>query len=409
MKSVSERFLTYVKHHTTSDEDSASFPSTKTQLAFAAFLAEECKSIGLQDAAVDEYGYVTATLPGNKENVPVIGFIAHMDTSPDAGGENIQTDIVENYNGEIIPLKEGVLSPEEFPFLKNYIGQTLITTDGTTLLGADDKAGIAEILTAMEYLITHPEIPHGDIRIAFTPDEEIGKGVDFFNVEAFGADFAYTLDGGRIGELEYENFNAARAVVKIHGKNVHPGFAKNVMINAALIGTEIASLLPADEIPARTEGYEGFFHLCSFEGTTTYAELDYIIRDFDKDSFESRKALIQSIVDKKNAEHGNCIELELTDQYYNMISRIEPHMEIVELAKQAMIDCGITPVIQPIRGGTDGARLSFMGLPCPNLFAGGHNFHSNFEFVPVESMEKAVEMIVRITELATSLDFEKNV
>ena len=409
MKSVSERFLIYVKHHTTSDEDSASFPSTKTQLAFAAFLAEECKSIGLQDAAVDEYGYVTATLPGNKENVPVIGFIAHMDTSPDAGGENIQTDIVENYNGEIIPLKEGVLSPEEFPFLKNYIGQTLITTDGTTLLGADDKAGIAEILTAMEYLITHPEIPHGDIRIAFTPDEEIGKGVDFFNVEAFGADFAYTLDGGRIGELEYENFNAARAVVKIHGKNVHPGFAKNVMINAALIGTEIASLLPADEIPARTEGYEGFFHLCSFEGTTTYAELDYIIRDFDKDSFESRKALIQSIVDKKNAEHGNCIELELTDQYYNMISRIEPHMEIVELAKQAMIDCGITPVIQPIRGGTDGARLSFMGLPCPNLFAGGHNFHSNFEFVPVESMEKAVEMIVRITELATSLDFEKNV
>lgn len=409
MKSVSERFLTYVKHHTTSDEDSLTFPSTKNQLDFAAFLAEECKAIGLQNISVDQYGYVTATLPGSAKNTPTIAFIAHMDTSPDADGENIFPNIVENYTGETIPLKEGNLSPEEFPFLKDYIGQTLITTDGTTLLGADDKAGIAEILTAMEYLISHPEIPHGDIRIAFTPDEEIGKGVDFFNVNAFDADFAYTLDGSRIGELEYENFNAARALIKIHGMNVHPGFAKNVMVNAALIGTEIAALLPADEIPARTEGYEGFFHLCSFEGTTTYAELDYIIRDFDKTSFENRKKLIQSIVNQKNAEHNNCIELELTDQYYNMLSQIEPHMEIVDLAKQAMLDCGITPIIQPIRGGTDGARLSFMGLPCPNLFAGGHNFHSNLEFVPVESMEKAVEMIVRIAELATSLDFQKNV
>lgn len=409
MKSVSERFLTYVKHYTTSDEDSLTFPSTKTQLDFAAFLAEECKAIGLKNISVDEYGYVTATLLGSVKNAPTIAFIAHMDTSPDASGENIFPNIVENYTGETISLKEGNLSPEEFPFLKDYIGQTLITTDGTTLLGADDKAGIAEILTAMEYLIFHPEIPHGDIRIAFTPDEEIGKGVDYFDVNAFDADFAYTLDGGRIGELEYENFNAARALIKIHGMNVHPGFAKNVMINAALIGTEIAALLPADEIPAKTEGCEGFFHLCSFEGTTTYAELDYIIRDFDKTSFENRKALIRSIVDKKNAEHNNCIELELTDQYYNMLSQIEPHMEIVDLAKQAMLDCGITPIIQPIRGGTDGARLSFMGLPCPNLFAGGHNFHSNFEFVPVESMEKAVEMIVRIAELATSLDFQKNV
>ena len=408
MKPVSERFLTYVKHHTTSDEDSHTFPSTKTQLDFAAFLAEECKSIGLKNISVDEYGYVTASLPGSVKNAPVVAFIAHMDTSPDASGENIDPNIVENYDGSIISLKEGCLSPDEFPFLKDYIGQTLITTDGTTLLGADDKAGIAEILTAMEYLIAHPEIPHGEIRIAFTPDEEIGKGVDFFNVESFGADFAYTLDGGRIGELEYENFNAARALVKIHGMNVHPGFAKNVMVNAALIGTEIASLLPADEIPAKTEGYEGFFHLCSFEGTTTYAELDYIIRDFDKSSFENRKKLIQSIVDKKNTEYNNCIELELTDQYYNMISQIEPHMEIVDLAKQAMLDCGITPIIQPIRGGTDGARLSFMGLPCPNLFAGGHNFHSTLEFVPVESMEKAVEMIVRIAELATSLDFQKS-
>ena len=408
MSSVSERFLTYIKHHTTSEDDALSFPSTKIQLDFAQFLAEECRSIGLQKISVDQYGYVTATLPGNKPSAPVIGFIAHMDTSPDASGENIQPNIVKNYNGNDIPLKEGVLSPAEFPFLKNYIGQMLITTDGTTLLGADDKAGIAEILTAMEYLIAHPEIPHGDIRIAFTPDEEVGRGVDFFDVASFNADFAYTLDGGRIGELEYENFNAARALVKIHGKNVHPGYAKNIMVNAALIGAEIAALLPADEIPAKTEGYEGFFHLCSFEGTTTYAELDYIIRDFDKASFENRKALIQSIVDKKNTEHHNCIELELTDQYYNMISQIEPHMEIVDLAKQAMLDCGITPLIRPIRGGTDGARLSFMGLPCPNLFAGGHNFHSNFEFVPVESMEKAVEMIIRIAELATSLDFQKS-
>lgn len=408
MSSVSERFLTYIKHHTTSEDDALSFPSTKIQLDFAQFLAEECRSIGLQKISVDQCGYVTATLPGNKPSAPVIGFIAHMDTSPDASGENIQPNIVKNYNGNDIPLKEGVLSPAEFPFLKNYIGQTLITTDGATLLGADDKAGIAEILTAMEYLIAHPEIPHGDIRIAFTPDEEVGRGVDFFDVASFNADFAYTLDGGRIGELEYENFNAARALVKIHGKNVHPGYAKNIMVNAALIGAEIAALLPTDEIPAKTEGYEGFFHLCSFEGTTTYAELDYIIRDFDKASFENRKALIQSIVDKKNAEHHNCIKLELTDQYYNMISQIEPHMEIVDLAKQAMLDCGITPLIRPIRGGTDGARLSFMGLPCPNLFAGGHNFHSNFEFVPVESMEKAVEMIIRIAELATSLDFQKS-
>lgn len=409
MKTVSERFLTYVKHHTTSDENSTTFPSTKTQLDFAAFLAEECNSIGLQDVSVDQYGYVTALLSGTAKDAPVIGFIAHMDTSPDADGKNILPNIVENYDGGIIPLKGCRLSPEEFPFLKNYIGQTLITTDGTTLLGADDKAGIAEILTAMEYLIAHPDIPHGDIRIAFTPDEEIGKGVDFFDVTSFGADFAYTLDGGRIGELEYENFNAARAVIKIHGKNVHPGTAKNIMINAALIGTEIASALPAGETPAKTEGYEGFFHLCSFTGTTAFAELDYIIRDFDAASFENRKKRIQSIVAQKNIEYNNCIELELTDQYQNMLSQIKPHMEIVELAKQAMLDCGITPVIQPIRGGTDGARLSFMGLPCPNLFAGGHNFHGNQEFIPVQSMGKAVEMIVHIAELATTLDFQKNV
>ena len=410
MKTVTERFLTYVKHHTTSDETSDTFPSTKRQLAFAAFLAKECEAIGLQSVSVDAYGYVTALLPGNTANAPIIGFISHMDTSPDASGENVLSNIVENYDGKAIPLNGTVLSPKEFPSLKEYIGQTLITSDGTTLLGADDKAGIAEILTAAEYLLAHPEIPHGAIRIAFTPDEEIGKGVDFFDVDKFHADFAYTLDGGRIGELEYENFNAARAIIRIKGKNVHPGSAKNVMKNAALIGTEIASLLPERETPAKTEGYEGFFHLCSFEGDVTSATLNYIIRDFNADSFAHRKELLRLIVERKNAQYNNCIELDLHDEYYNMLSQIEPHMEIVSLAKQAMLDCGITPIIQPIRGGTDGARLSFMGLPCPNLFAGGHNFHSNYEYVPVPSMEKAVSMIVRIAELAaTTLDFQKNV
>lgn len=410
MKTVTERFLTYVKHHTTSDEASDTFPSTKRQLAFAAFLAKECEAIGLQSVSVDAYGYVTALLPGNTANAPTIGFISHMDTSPDASGENVLSNIVENYDGKAIPLNGTVLSPEEFPSLKEYIGQTLITSDGTTLLGADDKAGIAEILTAAEYLLAHPEIPHGVIRIAFTPDEEIGKGVDFFDVDKFHADFAYTLDGGRIGELEYENFNAARAIIRIKGKNVHPGSAKNVMKNAALIGTEIASLLPERETPAKTEGYEGFFHLCSFEGDVTSATLNYIIRDFNADSFAHRKELLRLIVERKNAQYNNCIELDLHDEYYNMLSQIEPHMEIVSLAKQAMLDCGITPIIQPIRGGTDGARLSFMGLPCPNLFAGGHNFHSNYEYVPIPSMEKAVSMIVRIAELAaTTLDFQKNV
>ena len=410
MKTVTERFLTYVKHHTTSDETSDTFPSTKRQLAFAAFLAKECEAIGLQSVSMDAYGYVTALLPGNTANAPTIGFISHMDTSPDASGENVLSNIVENYDGKAIPLNGTVLSPEEFPSLKEYIGQTLITSDGTTLLGADDKAGIAEILTAAEYLLAHPEIPHGAIRIAFTPDEEIGKGVDFGEVGKVHAEVADTLDGGRIGELEYENFNAARAIIRIKGKNVHPGSAKNVMKNAALIGTEIASLLPERETPAKTEGYEGFFHLCSFEGDVTSATLNYIIRDFNADSFAHRKELLRLIVERKNAQYNNCIELDLRDEYYNMLSQIEPHMEIISLAKQAMLDCGITPIIQPIRGGTDGARLSFMGLPCPNLFAGGHNFHSNYEYIPVPSMEKAVSMIVRIAELAaTTLDFQKNV
>ncbi len=405
MKTVTERFLSYVKHHTTSDETAEAFPSTQRQLAFAAFLAEECEAIGLQEVSVDRYGYVTALLPGNTANTPTIGFISHMDTSPDASGENVRPHIIEAYDGKDIALRDIVLSPAEFPFLKDYIGQTLITSDGTTLLGADDKAGIAEILTAAEYLLTHPEIPHGNICIAFTPDEEIGRGVDFFDVAAFRADFAYTLDGGRIGELEYENFNAARATIRIKGKNVHPGSAKNVMRNAALIGAEIASLLPEEETPAQTDGYEGFFHLCSFNRDVSSATLNYIIRDFDAASFAQRKERLRQIVEQKNMQYLDCIELDLHDEYYNMRSQIEPHMEIVTLAKQAMQDCSITPIIQPIRGGTDGARLSFMGLPCPNLFAGGHNFHSNYEFIPVPSMEKAVQMIVRIAELA--VDFPK--
>lgn len=403
MKTVTDRFLTYVKHPTVSNENATEYPSTKSQLAFAHFLAKECEDIGLCRVSVDQYGYVTATLPGNIENAPIIAFIAHMDTSPDAPGENIMPNIVESYNGGNISLNNIRLSPEEFPVLLEYIGQTLITSDGSTLLGADDKAGIAEILAAMEYLLLHPEIHHGEIRIAFTPDEEIGRGVDHFNTTAFGADFAYTMDGGKIGELEYENFNAARAVIRISGKNVHPGTAKNVMINASLIGTEIASLLPEKETPAKTAGYEGFFHLCSFEGNVSTATLTYIIRDFDSTAFENRKNLLRLLIDRKKAQYPNTIQLELRDEYYNMASQLADHMEIVDLAKQAMQDCSITPIVQPIRGGTDGARLSFMGLPCPNLFAGGHNFHSPYEFIPVPSMEKAVQVIVRIAELSAQL------
>lgn len=403
MKTVAERFLTYVKHHTTSDEASASFPSTKSQLAFGDFLVKECEEIGLQNVSKDQHGYVTAVLPGNVTGAPVIGFIAHMDTSPDASGENVKPNIVEQYNGGSIALNGSSLTPEEFPVLSEYIGQDIITSDGTTLLGADDKAGIAEILAAMEYLQLHPEIPHGDLKIAFTPDEEIGRGVDYFDTAAFGADFAYTMDGGRIGELEYENFNAARAIIRISGRNVHPGTAKNVMVNAALIGTEIASLLPERETPAKTSGYEGFFHLCSFEGNVTSARLTYIIRDFDKEAFEYRKNLLRLLVERKNIQYPDAIELELRDEYYNMSSQLTEHMEIVELAKQAMQDCGVTPIVQPIRGGTDGARLSYMGLPCPNIFAGGHNFHSTHEFIPIPSMEQAVRVIVRIAQLGAEL------
>ena len=407
MKSVTERFLTYIKHPTTSDENSTSFPSTKQQLMFADFLVKECQTIGLADATIDRFGYVTASIPATKSNAPAIGFIAHMDTSPDAKGENIMPHIVHNYDGGVIPLNGIKLSPDEFPSLKQYIGDTLITTDGTTLLGSDDKAGIAEILTAAEYLIAHPEIPHGKICIAFTPDEEIGRGADYFDVKKFGADFAYTVDGGKIGELEYENFNAAQAVIHIKGKSVHTGTAKNTMVNATLIGTEIAALLPEKEVPSKTEGYEGFFHLSSFEGNVSEATLTYLIRDFNTQTFDHRKNLLQLIVSRKNIQYANALTLEMKDQYYNMSSQLTDCMEIVELAKQAMLACNITPIVQPIRGGTDGARLSFMGLPCPNLFAGGHNFHGPYEYIPVSSMEKAVKMIVKIAELGATLDFPK--
>lgn len=407
MKSVTERFLTYIKHPTTSDENSTSFPSTKQQLMFADFLVKECQTIGLADATIDRFGYVTASIPATKSNAPAIGFIAHMDTSPDAKGENIMPHIVHNYDGGVIPLNGITLSPDEFPSLKQYIGDTLITTDGTTLLGSDDKAGIAEILTAAEYLISHPEIPHGKICIAFTPDEEVGRGADYFDVKKFGADFAYTLDGGKIGELEYENFNAAQAIIRIKGKSVHTGTAKNTMVNATLIGTEIAALLPEKEVPSKTEGYEGFFHLSSFEGNVSEATLTYLIRDFNTQTFDHRKNLLQLIVSRKNIQYANALTLEMKDQYYNMSSQLTDCMEIVELAKQAMLACSITPIVQPIRGGTDGARLSFMGLPCPNLFAGGHNFHGPYEYIPVSSMEKAVKMIVKIAEFGATLDFPK--
>lgn len=409
MKTVTDRFLTYVKHNTSSDFNTSTFPSTRSQLQFADYLAKECTEIGLTDITVDQHGYVMATLPATVEGAPVIGFISHMDTSPDAKGESIMPNIVEKYDGGNIPLNNVSISPEEFPILQNYIGETLITSDGTTLLGADDKAGIAEILTAMDYLKNHPEIPHGKIRIAFTPDEEVGRGVDFFDVEAFGADFAYTIDGGELGELQYENFNAARAVIHIEGRNVHPGTAKNIMINAALLGAEITALLPEKEIPSKTEDYEGFFHLCSFEGTVSSANLIYIIRDFDSGAFEHRKNMLKMIVDRKKHQYPNAIDLEMRDEYYNMFSCISEHMSIVDLAKEAMEACGVSPIIRPIRGGTDGARLSYMSLPCPNLFTGGHNFHGPYEFISVASMEKAVKTIIKISEMGRSLDFKNKI
>lgn len=407
MTKVVEKFLRYIKYDTKSAEESTTFPSTSKQLVLGKELVKELKEIGLNDAAMDERGYVFATLPSNVEkNIPVIGFMAHMDTSPDMSGENVNPKFVENYNGNDIVLNEEkniVLTTKDFPEIKKYIGETLITTDGTTLLGADDKAGIAEIFTAIEHLINNPDVPHGTIKIAFTPDEEVGRGPDYFDVKKFGADFAYTVDGGALGELEYENFNAAAAKIFIHGRNVHPGSAKNKMVNSLLIANELASMLPEDEIPAKTEGYEGFFHLIGLSGEVEETKMHYIIRDFDSKSFENRKNLIEDIVSKLNSKYGNgTVVLELRDQYRNMKEMVEPVKHIVDNAFQAMEAVGIKPLISPIRGGTDGAQLSFKGLPTPNLFTGGENFHGKFEYIPVSAMEKAVQVILKIIEIYTN-------
>lgn len=408
MQEVVERFLKYVKFDTKSDEESGVTPSSEGQKVFAKELGKELENLGFTNVTVDENFYVMAEIPSNiDKEVPVVGFIAHMDTSPDMSGKDVNPKFVENYDGgDIVLNKENniVLMPSEFPDLKNYIGKTLITTDGTTLLGADDKAGIAEIVTAMRYLIDNPQIPHGNIKVAFTPDEEIGEGANHFDVEKFNAHFAYTVDGGAIGELEYENFNAASAKVTIQGRNVHPGTAKNAMINSALIAVEFMRDLPQNEVPENTEGYEGFYHLTSIKGDVELTELSYIIRDFDKESFENRKNAIQQIANKINKKYGKeLVSLKVRDQYYNMKEKVEPSKYIVDIAHEAMIDAGVIPKVTPIRGGTDGARLSFMGLPTPNFFTGGHNFHGKYEFIPVESMEKAVEVILKVVERTTKL------
>jgi len=410
MKNLVDRFLKYVSFHSTSKMEVEEIPSTPNQHIIAKYLGEELKSIGMAEVDVDEHAYVMATLPANTDKkVPVIGFVSHHDTSPDFTGENVKPQIHKNYNGETIVLNADldiVLSPDEFPSLLNHIGDDLITTDGTTLLGADDKAGIAEIVTAMEYLIEHPEIEHGKIRICFTPDEEVGKGADLFDVEKFGAEWAYTMDGSETGELEFENFNAAFAKVKVQGKIVHPGYAKNVMRNAMTFAADFALSLPQKEVPEHTEGYEGFYHQISISGGVDEVTMMYIIRDHDMKLFEERKKVFQEKIDAMNQKYGaDTFMLEMSDQYYNMREKVEPVKHVIEIAKQAMIDSGISPDVKAIRGGTDGARLSFMGLPCPNIFAGGINFHGRYEYVPVESMQKAIDVIINIAEL-TAQKFE---
>ena len=400
---LKDRFLRYVKFETRSDEKSETIPSTPTQLEFAKILAKELEEIGMENVYVNDACFVNATLPGNiDEDVPVIGFIAHMDTA-DFNATNVNPKIVENYDGEDIVLNEAkdiVLSVEEFPNLKNYVGKTVITTDGTTLLGADDKAGIVEIVEAMKYLIEHPEIKHGTVKVAFGPDEEIGRGADNFNVEEFGADFAYTMDGGPVGELEYESFNAAGAVFKIKGKSVHPGTAKGKLINASLIAAEIVNSFPADEVPEKTEGYEGFYFLDKINSNCEEAELSYILRDHDREKFEAKKKFAANVAKKINEKYGKeLVSVEIKDQYYNMGEIIKDHMNVVEIAKKAMENLGIKPVIEPIRGGTDGSKISFMGLPTPNIFAGGENLHGKYEFVALESMILATDVIVEIVKL----------
>ena len=402
-ETLKDRFLRYVKFETRSDEKSETIPSTPTQLEFAKILAKELEDIGMENVYVNDACFVNATLPGNVDKeVPVIGFIAHMDTA-DFNATNINPQIVENYDGKDIvlnELKDIVLSVEEFPNLKNCVGKTVITTDGTTLLGADDKAGIVEIVEAMKYLIEHPEIKHGTVKVAFGPDEEIGRGADNFNVEEFGADFAYTMDGGPVGELEYESFNAAGAVFKIKGKSVHPGTAKGKLINASLIAAEIVNSFPADEVPEKTEGYEGFYFLDKINSNCEEAELSYILRDHDREKFEAKKKFSANVAKKINEKYGKeLVSVEIKDQYYNMGEIIKDHMNVVEIAKKAMENLGIKPVIEPIRGGTDGSKISFMGLPTPNIFAGGENFHGKYEFVALESMILATDVIVEIVKL----------
>ena len=402
-ETLKDRFLKYVKFETRSDEKSETIPSTPTQIEFAKILVRELEEIGMENVYVNDACFVNATLPGNiDKDIPVIGFIAHMDTA-DFNAVNVNPQIVENYDGKDIVLNEAkdiVLSVEEFPNLKNYVGKTVITTDGTTLLGADDKAGIVEIVEAMKYLIEHPEIKHGTVKVAFGPDEEIGRGADNFNVEEFGADFAYTMDGGPVGELEYESFNAAGAFFKIRGKSVHPGTAKGKLINASLIAAEVVNSFPADEVPEKTEGYEGFYFLDKINANCEEAELSYILRDHDREKFEMKKKFAANVAKKINEKYGKeLVSVEIKDQYYNMGEIIKDHMNVVEIAEKAMKNLGIKPIIQPIRGGTDGSKISFMGLPTPNIFAGGENFHGKYEFVALESMILATDVIVEIVKL----------
>lgn len=400
---VTDRFLDFVRFDTQSDELTNMAPSTPGQMEFAKYLKDLLEKMGLEEVSLDDNGYLFATLPSNSsKNLPTIGFIAHMDTSPDMSGKHVNPRIVKNYDGSVITLnaeKDIKLSPEEFPELLNYIGQDLIVTDGNTLLGADDKAGIAEIIDAVAWLQAHPEVEHGKIRIGFNPDEEIGLGAHKFDVEKFGCEFAYTMDGGAVGELEYENFNAASAKVKIKGRNVHPGYAKHKMINSIRVANNFIAMLPRWETPEHTEDYEGFYHLVGIEGSVEETTLTYIIRDHDRARFESRKREIEHLVRKTNMEYPGCCTVEIKDQYYNMREKIEPVMHIIEIAEKAMRDAGVEPKVQPIRGGTDGAQLSFKGLPCPNIFAGGENFHGRFEFVPIQSMEKARDVVVNICRI----------
>ena len=403
---VTERFLDFVKYDTQSDELTNMTPSSPGQMEFAKYLKAVLLGMGLEDVSLDDNGYLFATLPANIDaDVPAVGFIAHMDTSPDMSGRHVNPRIVKNYDGKTITLNEAegvMLSPDEFPELLNYIGLDLIVTDGTTLLGADDKAGIAEIITAVAWLQRHPEVKHGKVRIGFNPDEEIGLGAHKFDVKKFGCDFAYTMDGGAVGELEYENFNAAGAKVTIKGRNVHPGYAKHKMINSIRVANNFIAMLPRWETPEHTEGYEGFYHLVGIEGTVEQTVLTYIIRDHNRERFESRKREIEHLVRKTNMEYPGCCTVEIKDQYYNMHEKIEPVIEIIDIAEQAMRDAGVEPKVQPIRGGTDGAQLSFKGLPCPNIFAGGENFHGRYEYVPVQSMEKATEVVVNICRIVGS-------